>query len=330
MSKTAFVTGAGGFIGSHLVDMLLAQDWQVKALVRYTSTGTWGWLERYRSNQPKALTVVVGNVCDAEQMANEAAGCDTIFHLAALIGIPYSYSAPNSYVQTNVVGTLNMLQAARRHNVGRFVHTSTSEVYGSAIYTPIDEKHPLQGQSPYSASKIGADMLVESFFRSFDLPALIIRPFNTFGPRQSARAVIPMIISQALSKPVIKLGSLDPIRDLTYVTDTAAGFIAGANAPDEACGKVYNLGTGKAVSIGDLARTVFELLEGEFSIETDPGRVRPEKSEVKHLLSQNTRALDVLSWEPALDLAEGLSLTIDWMKEELLRYAAAVQGSYVQ
>lgn len=313
MSRLALVTGAGGFIGSHLVEGLLEKGWSVRALVRYNINSSWGWLEAHR-DEGLPLEVVLGDVTDPFQMAEIAEGVDTVFHLAALIAIPYSYAAPASYVSVNINGTLNLVEAARKAGARRFVHTSTSETYGTAQYAPIDEKHPLQGQSPYSASKIGADKIVESFACSFDFPAVTVRPFNTYGPRQSARAVIPTIISQALKSKQVRLGSLDPVRDLTFVTDTAAGFIAAAEAPDAAVGRTVNLGTGEAVTIGDLAHTVFDILGGGYTIVTDPGRVRPAKSEVMKLLSDNRLAREVIGWRPTVAIREGLERTINWIR----------------
>ena len=310
--RSALVTGAGGFIGSHLTALLLQEGWRVRALVHYNGAGRHGWLE---GREHPALEVVMGDVNDPAQMRTVAQGCDTIFHLAALIAIPYSYVAPHSYVQTNVVGTLNLLEAARQAGVGRFIHTSTSETYGTARYTPIDEQHPLQGQSPYSATKIGADKLVESYWRSFGLPAITVRPFNTYGPRQSARAVIPNIIVQALAGPEVKLGALDPVRDLTFVGDTAAGFLAAALAPAEALGQTINLGTGEAVTIGELAELIFAELGGGFRIVADEARMRPAQSEVFKLISDNRLAAQLVGWTPRIGLAEGLRHTIAWLRE---------------
>ncbi len=315
MKNQVFVTGAGGFIGSHLVDLLLARDHHVKALVRYTSSAGWGHLERYRENPPSNLRVVLGDVTDEGFIDEQVRDCRAVLHLAALIGIPYSYTAPGAYVATNIGGTLNLLQAARRHGLTRFVHTSTSEVYGSALYTPIDEAHPLQGQSPYSATKIGADKLVESYCLSFELPAITIRPFNTFGPRQSTRAVIPTIISQALQGNEIKLGALDTVRDLTFCTDTAAGFLAALDAPEAALGATINLGTGKASTVGDVARMVIELLGGNHRIVLDPQRIRPAQSEVRELLSNNQLAARLIGWEPRISLRDGLQQTIDYLRQ---------------
>ena len=314
MSHKAFVTGAGGFIGSHLVEALLARGWQVRALVRYNSRSNWGWLEGLKNTKDASLEVVLGDVTDSIQMQQAVRGCDVVFNLAALIGIPYSYEAPLSYVATNINGTLNLLQAALQNKIKRFVHTSTSEVYGTALYTPSDEKHPLQAQSPYSATKIGADKLVESFTCSYDLPAVTVRPFNTYGPRQSTRAVIPTIITQALSGTEVRLGSLDPVRDLTFVSDTAAGFIAAVDSPD-ALGAVLNLGTGEAVTIGQLAQLIFDLLGKDCTILTEGERIRPGKSEVMQLVSDNSNARQLLNWEPRIPLREGLVLTIHWIEE---------------
>lgn len=310
----ALVTGAGGFIGSHLVELLLAQDWEVTALVRYTSTGTWGWLEPQRASGSKQLQVELGDITDAPHVDRLVQGKDCVFHLAALIGIPYSYVAPAAYVATNIQGTLAVLQAAQRHQLPRLIHTSTSEVYGTARYVPIDEQHPLQGQSPYSASKIAADKLVESFHLSFGLPTVTVRPFNTYGPRQSARAVIPTIITQALHGPTIKLGSLSPIRDLTFAADTAAGFLAAAAAPTTALGQEINLGTGAAVSIGELVALICGLLGGEYQVVTDEQRLRPAGSEVLRLLSNNARAAALLNWRPRTELRDGLAQTIAWFR----------------
>ncbi len=312
MTKKAFVTGAGGFIGSHLVAALLEQGWEVKALVRYNSRSSWGWLEDFRDLHGNQLEVILGDITDGPQMDEAVDNCDVVFHLAALIGIPYSYTSPASYVRTNIQGTMNLAQSALKTGVKCFVHTSTSEVYGTALYTPIDEKHPLQAQSPYSATKIGADKIVESFVDSFDLPGVVVRPFNTFGPRQSARAVIPTIISQALEGSKVHLGSLSPVRDLTYVTDTIEGFISAVKS-DQARGRVINLGSGKAVSIGELAELIFLILGKSCEIVTDNDRIRPEKSEVMELISDNSTARQVLGWSPQVSLRKGLEDTVEWM-----------------
>ena len=319
MAKTitttrALVTGAGGFIGSHLVEALLQRSYHVTAFVHYNSRNHWGWLEKHHRQPPPNLRVVLGDVTDSSLVRRALDGCDAVFHLAALIAIPYSYQAPASYIQTNVLGALNLAQAALEQKVKRFVHTSTSEVYGSARYTPVDEEHPLQGQSPYSASKIAADKLIESFVCSYDLPAVTVRPFNTYGPRQSARAIIPGIIAQALSKKSVKIGSLKPVRDFTFVTDTVEGFIRAAETKD-VVGKVFNLGTGDAVSIRDLAQSIFKLLKVKPNIATDHNRVRPAASEVQRLISNNSRAVKSLNWRPTVSLEEGLQRTIEWMRQ---------------
>ena len=316
-TKTVLVTGAGGFIGSHLTERLVALGAHVRALVRYNSSNAWGWLDR-SAVQPH-VEVLLGDVCDAEYMRQAMQGIDTVFHLAALIAIPYSYQAPRSYVRTNVEGTLNVLQAARDADVRLVVHTSTSEVYGTAHYVPIDEAHPLQGQSPYAASKIGADKLAEAFYLSFGLPVAVIRPFNTFGPRQSARAVIPTIITQALTQPEIQLGNLTPRRDLNYVADTVEGFIRMAECP-AAIGQVINIGSGREISIGDLAHTILELVGRDKPILCDEQRVRPAPSEVERLCADNRRAQALLGWQPHYTLHDGLARTIAWVEENLVRY----------
>jgi dTDP-glucose 4,6-dehydratase len=320
MSRKAFVTGAAGFIGSHLVEALLAEGWQVKALAHYNSRSSWGWLEHLRQQRELPLEVVLGDVQDPFQMQKETRGCDTVFNLASLIAIPYSYDAPASYVQTNVNGTLNVLKAASEAGIDRFIHVSTSETYGTARYVPIDEDHPLQGQSPYSASKIAGEKFVESFFCSFGLPAVVIRPFNTYGPRQSARAVIPTIISQALRSKNVALGSLDPQRDLTFVSDTVAGFIAAANAGNEINGETINLGVGKTVSIGDLAEVIFDIIGCGYTVTCEDDRKRPEKSEVMRLLSNNSKAEKLLGWTPRMELREGLRCTVNWIRENVGEY----------
>lgn len=313
------VTGAGGFIGSHLVDRLVCEGRKVRAFVHYNSRGDWGLLELISEDVLSEIEVVLGDIQDPFAVRNAVKGCQAVFHLASLIAIPYSYVAPKSYVDTNVLGAINVMQASLSEGVERVVHTSTSECYGTAQHVPIDEKHPLQGQSPYSASKIGADMIAESYYRSFGLPVAIIRPFNTYGPRQSARAVIPTIIAQALKGDVIRLGSLTPTRDLTYVEDTVEGFIRVAEAP-AAVGTVTNVGSGREISIGDLARLICKLIGREARIETDEGRVRPEKSEVERLLCENRKAKKILGWEPKMTLEEGLQLTIKWFRENQWRY----------
>jgi NAD dependent epimerase/dehydratase len=319
--KKVLVTGAGGFIGSHLVDQLLSMGADVTAFIHYNARNDWGWLEsRYDAKTP-GLSVIAGDVTDALCVKNAVREKQVVFHLAALIGIPYSYVAPESYVNTNIRGTLNVMQASLDADVERVVQTSTSEVYGTARYTPIDENHPLQGQSPYSASKIGADKIAEAYYCSFGLPVTILRPFNTFGPRQSTRAVIPTIITQALSSDMVKLGSLTPVRDLTFVADTVRAFISMADS-NKAVGKTVNAGSGRGVSIGELASTIVMLINPDVRIATEEKRVRPEKSEVMTLICNNTLARKVSGWQPAHTLEEGLEITIDWMKEHISAYKA--------
>lgn len=308
-----FVTGAGGFIGSHLVEALAGSGASVRALVRYTSRGDWGHLDQLAPDVRGSLEVVLGDVRDAQFMRNQIRGCDVVFHLAALIGIPYSYEAAESYVDTNVRGTLNVLQAAREAGVRRVVVTSTSEVYGTARYTPMDEAHPLQAQSPYSASKIAADKLAESYHLSFALPVVTVRPFNTYGPRQSARAVIPTIVSQVLAGvEALRLGSLAPVRDLTYVEDTVRGFLC-AGLAEQAVGHVINLGTGQGISIGDLARAVMKIAGRELPIVEDPDRVRPQASEVQLLIAKTELAHKLLGWKPEVSFTEGLQRVVEYV-----------------
>lgn len=320
-NKTVLVTGAGGFIGSHLTERLVELGARTRAFVEYNSTGSWGWLDSSALN--KRMEVVLGDIRDRDSIQKATEGVDITFHLAALIAIPYSYQAPQSYVQTNVEGTLNVLQSALVNGVGLVVHTSTSEVYGTARTIPINESHPLQGQSPYSASKIGADKLAESFHLSFGLPVVTVRPFNTFGPRQSARAVIPTIISQCLSGNGLRLGNLHPTRDLNYVANVVEGFLKAASIP-EAVGQTINLGSGREISIGDLAQLIARLCGSENSIKSDEQRVRPNKSEVERLLADNTLALTLLGWAPAVSLEDGLVRTIEWMRQNLNRYRSDV------
>jgi NAD dependent epimerase/dehydratase len=313
--KKVLVTGAGGFIGSHLVETLVAKGAEVKTIVRYNSRNDWGMLETLQPDIKNNLDVITGDITDFGVVKRAVKNCDVIFHLAALIGIPYSYVAPESYVNTNIRGTLNVVQAGREEGVGKIVHTSTSETYGTAKYVPIDENHPLQGQSPYSASKIGADMLAHSYFLSFDTPVAIIRPFNTYGPRQSARAVIPTIISQALTSKEINLGSLTPVRDLTYVKDTVNGFIRVAES-DRSTGEIINIGNGKGITVGDLAKKILVLMDcSKTPIRADDERIRPEKSEVMQLICNNAKAKDLLDWSPRYSLDEGLKETIDWIQQ---------------
>jgi len=321
--RPVLVTGAGGFIGSHLVDELLKKGADVTAFVHYNARNDWGMLEgRYTDTTPH-LRVIAGDVTDALFVRKAVTGKEVVFHLAALIGIPYSYVAPESYINTNIKGTLNIMQACLDEDVSRIVHTSTSETYGTAQYTPIDEKHPLQGQSPYSASKIGADKIAESFYCSFGLPVTTIRPFNTFGPRQSTRAVIPTIITQALTSDRVKLGSLTPIRDLTYVADTVSGFIRFAESK-KTVGMTINTGSGRGVTIGELGDIIIRKANPKAKIVCEQKRVRPETSEVMELLCDNRLAGELAGWKPAHSLEDGLDLTIAWMKEHLALYKAGV------
>lgn len=317
MTAKALVTGAGGFIGSHLVETLCKQGIQVRAMVKYNGRGDWGMLSDVDNSILRDTEVVMGNICDPFFVRNSVKGCDYVFHLAALIGIPYSYIAPTDYVQTNITGTLNVLQASRDENVQRVIHTSTSEAYGTAQYVPIDEKHPLQGQSPYSATKIGADKIAESFYRSFELPVVTVRPFNTFGPRQSARAFIPTTIAQALTKDKLSMGSMEPVRDMTFVKDTAMGFVK-VGLCDEAIGQVVNLGTGRGESIAAIVKTILKLLgKSDMPIEQDPTRIRPAKSEVMKLVSDNSLAKKLAGWQPEYSLEEGLESTVEWIKQNI-------------
>jgi NAD dependent epimerase/dehydratase len=313
--RKVLVTGAGGFIGSHLAEELVRRGADVRAFVRYNARGDRGLLRLVPAELAERIDVRFGDVTDPWRVDEAVWGVDVVFHLAALIAIPYSYVAPASYVETNVSGTLNVLQAVRRHGVSRMVHTSTSECYGTALYTPIDEDHPLQAQSPYSASKIGADKIAESFRRSFGTPVATIRPFNTFGPRQSARAVIPTIIAQALAGlPELKLGSLDPVRDLNPVLDTVEGFLAVASS-DDCLGVVTNVGAGKGIAIGDLAKRILALCgRDDMPIVTDFARVRVEKSEVFKLVCANARAKERCGWEPRRTLDDGLRETIEFVR----------------
>ena len=311
------VTGADGFIGSHLTERLVALGATTRALVQYNSMGSWGWLDT--SPDKAQIEVFLGDVQDRDSMRTAFKGVDTVFHLAALIAIPYSYNAPISYIRTNVEGTLNVLQAALDAGVQLAVHTSTSEVYGTARQVPINEDHPLQGQSPYSASKIGADQMAQAFHRSFGLPVTTIRPFNTYGPRQSARAVIPTIITQALKQSEIRLGSLTPTRDFNYVADTVEGFIKIAECP-EAVGQVVNIGSGQEISIGELAKTILELVRSQIPLLTDENRLRPENSEVDRLLADNNKAQALLGWSPQYTLKDGLTRTINWIEDNIGQY----------
>ena len=312
--KKVLVTGAGGFIGSHLIERLIDLGAYAKSFVRYNSRTDWGLLEIIPPQKRDSLEIVSGDLQDYDAVYSAAKDVDVIFHLGSLISIPYSYNRPRDTIENNVLSTLNILTAARDLGVEKVVHTSSSEVYGTALYVPIDEKHPLQGQSPYSASKIGADKIAESFFCSFDLPVATIRPFNTYGPRQSARAIIPTIITQAIEQETIKLGSLFPTRDYTYVKDTVNGFIRMAESKSS-IGEVINIGSNFEISMGDLAQRISSLLNKDINIMQDSSRVRPIKSEVKRLWCDNTKAKRLLDWEPQVTLDEGLMETIEWISE---------------
>lgn len=311
--RHVLVTGAGGFIGSHLVEMLLHEGAQVRALVRYNSRSDRGLLELVAPGTLTEVDVVPGDIRDVEAVAQVVDGCDVVFHLAALIAIPYSYRNPRDYFETNVLGTLNVAQACRERDV-RLVHTSSSEVYGTAQSVPISEAHPLVGQSPYSASKIGADHLIESFHRSYALPATILRPFNTYGPRQSARAIIPTIVAQALAGDVVRLGSLAPTRDFTYISDTVAGFLAVAGA-DATIGRTLQLGTGEEISVGNLVQEVARVLGRELRVEQEDERVRPSGSEVMQLVSDYSLMTALTGWQPRVGLEAGIAATVAWIDE---------------
>lgn len=314
---SVLVTGADGFIGSHVVDALVARDVRVTALCIYNSNGHHGWLEPLASKPPKNLRLVLGDIRDPFFVDGLVAGHDTVLHLASLIAIPYSYDAPESYVSTNVNGALNVAKACLRHGTKRLVHTSTSEVYGTARFVPITEEHPLQPQSPYSASKIAADMVVESFYRSFGLPAVTLRPFNTFGPRQSLRAVLPTIAAQLLAGETrLRLGNLSPTRDFSFVTDTAEAFIAVASvATDAVHGQVFNTGTGREVSIRDAATTIANVIGADVSFEVQAERQRPEKSEVERLLADSSKLRRQTGWSPRVDFEAGVRRLVDWMRD---------------
>jgi NAD dependent epimerase/dehydratase len=314
--KRVLVTGAGGFIGSHLTEKLVGLGADVRAFVHYNALGNWGWLDE--SSTAARCSVIAGDVTDRDSVREAARDCKVVFHLAALIAIPYSYRAPAAYLRTNVEGTLQVLHAVRELGIERLVHTSTSEVYGTAQRVPIDEEHPLQGQSPYSASKIGADMMVEAFSRSYDVPAVTVRPFNTFGPRQSARAVIPSIIAQLLSGSSVRLGSLHPTRDLNFVGNTVNGFILAGSTPD-AIGRTVNLGSGREISVESMARLIAEIAGVPIEIECDDHRKRPEASEVERLVADSSLARECLGWYPEISLEEGLLQTIDWMRQRTRR-----------
>lgn len=319
MSKL-FVTGSDGFIGSHLTEELVKQGYEVRAFVYYNSFNTWGWLDTLPGDIMQHVEIFQGDIRDPNGVREAMKGCAAVFHLAALIAIPFSYHSPDTYVDTNIKGTLNVLQAARDLGNIRTLVTSTSEVYGTAQYVPIDEKHPFQGQSPYSATKIGADRLAESFYRAFELPVTIVRPFNTYGPRQSARAVIPTVITQLVAgRKQIKLGALSPTRDFNYVTDTACGFIK-IYESDRTVGEEINIATQKEISIGELAKELIRQINPAAEIICDEIRLRPDKSEVNRLLGSNEKILSLTDWKPEVSLEEGLARTIAFLKENMDRY----------
>ncbi len=314
------VTGAEGFIGSHLTELLVNEGYDVRAMIQYNSFNNWGWIDTFDENIKNRLDIFLGDVRDPNGVRTAMEGVDAVFHLAALIAIPYSYHSPDMYVDTNIKGTLNVLQAARDLNTKRILVTSTSEVYGTAQYVPIDEKHPYQGQSPYSATKIGADRLSESFYRSFSLPVTIVRPFNTYGPRQSARAVIPTIITQLLAgKEEIKLGSLTPTRDFNYVKDTARGFLE-IYKSDKTIGEEINIATQREISIGELANELIRQINPKAKIVCDEERVRPEKSEVNRLLGSNEKIKCLTKWQPQYSFEEGLAETIEFLRNNMDKY----------
>ncbi|MEZ4731763.1 MAG: GDP-mannose 4,6-dehydratase [Caldilineaceae bacterium] len=319
--KQVLVTGAGGFIASHLAERLVEVGAHVTAFIHYNAVGSWGWLDH--SPQRAALQVVAGDIVDRDSVRQAMRECEVVFHLAALIAIPYSYQAPLSYVRTNVEGTLNVLQAARELGVQRVIHTSTSETYGTARYVPMDEQHPLQGQSPYAASKIGADKMAEAFQLSFGLPVVTVRPFNTFGPRQSARAVIPTIISQCLVGETVRLGNLTPKRDLNYVANTVEGFLAAATAP-AAIGQTINLGSNREISIGELVQLIAGYMGKPICVESEEQRVRRTGSEVERLFADITLAQTLLGWQPQVSLEEGLQKTIAWVQQHQQFYRPGV------
>lgn len=322
--KKVIVTGADGFIGSHLTETLLEEGYNVKAFVYYNSFNNWGWLDTLPKEKLSQIEIFTGDIRDPNGVRTAMKDVDMVFHLAALIAIPFSYHSPDSYVDTNIKGTLNVLQAARDLETSRVLVTSTSEVYGTAQYVPIDEHHPFQGQSPYSATKIGADRLAESFYRSFDMPISIVRPFNTYGPRQSARAVIPTIISQLLAgKEEIKLGSLTPTRDFNFVKDTANGFIEIAKS-DKTIGEEINIATQQEISIGELAQEIIDQINPNAKIVCEEQRLRPEKSEVNRLLGSNEKIKRLTNWRPQYTFEQGIQETIEWMKQNMAAYKSDI------
>ena len=322
MTKKILITGAGGFIGSHLVENCTELNYDIKAFVRYNSSNSWGWLDSIECKSN--IEVITGDIRDYDSVLNAMRGCSCVFHLAALIGIPYSYTSPLAYIKTNIEGTYNVLEASKQLNVENVIITSTSETYGTAQYAPIDEKHPMVGQSPYSASKIAADQLAMSYYHSFNLPVKIVRPFNTYGPRQSARAIIPTVITQILSgKKILDLGNLLPTRDLTFVKDTCRGFIE-IYKSDKLFGETTNIGMKNEITIGYLVKKIAKQLKVELDIETDNQRVRPENSEVERLFCDNSKLIMNTNWKPEYNLENGLTETIEWLKKNLQFYKADI------
>jgi len=321
-NQKILITGAGGFIGSHLVELLIQKGYNIKCFVRYNSKNNWGWLET--SEFKEEMDILTGDIRDFDSVKDALKGCNSVFHLAALIGIPYSYISPKAYIETNIIGTYNILQASKELNLEQVIITSTSEVYGTAHYVPIDEKHPLVGQSPYSATKISADNLTISYFRAFNLPVKIVRPFNTYGPRQSARAIIPSIISQIL-KGInrIKIGNITPIRDFTYVKDTCNGFYEIFNSKN-LFGEIINIGMMNEISVEELVKKIAELMNTEVEIESDKQRIRPEKSEVERLICNNKKILESTNWDPYYNLESGLLETINWMRNNIYLYKSEI------
>lgn len=317
--KNILVTGAGGFIGSHLVETLVREKMNVTAFLKYNSRNDWGNLEFLDHEVLEKITVVLGNLRDIDSVTSSMKNMDFVIHLGALISIPYSYQSPRGTVETNILGTLNVLTSALKENVELVIHTSTSEVYGTAKYVPMDETHPLQAQSPYSASKIGADKIVESFYKSFDLPVVTLRPFNTYGPRQSARAVIPTIITQALQRNHVNLGSLHPTRDFTFVKDVTEAFVLALKSKN-CVGEVINVGSNFEISIGDLIKKIFDITNKNIEIRTEESRIRPEKSEVERLWCDNAKAKKLLRWAPETTIDDGLKKTVEWISENLSLY----------
>lgn len=321
--RRVLVTGAAGFIGSHLTEELVRNGASVRAFVRYTSRNDYGWLEVADPELLSSVEIFRGDLANPEAVRGAVKGCEVVLHLGALIPIPYSYRHPREFVTANIVATMNVLESCREAGVVRLVHTSTSEVYGTALYAPIDENHPLQAQSPYAASKVGADKLALSYWQSFDTPVVVARPFNTFGPRQTARAIIPTVVTQALSRDEIELGALMPTRDFLYVQDTVRGMMRCAEVPGVE-GEVFNLGSGREISIGDTAQKILSILGRDIPIVESADRLRPPNSEVERLLADRSKAEELLDWQPVVDFEDGLRETVDWMRTAVARYKASI------